>query len=61
MLVYPGLAVIGKMGSDDAKLHSLASIVYVLVLIFCHLVVSGLDVPILSRPPQKQVELCVLD
>ena len=38
--MYPELAVVGVLGSDDA-LGFLVSVSNVLMLTFCHLVISG--------------------
>lgn len=62
MLEYLGLALVGELVSDDAVLH-LASVDYILVLAFHHLVVSDVSwpgCPDWNRPLRRQLELCVL-
>ena len=61
VLGYPELALVGELGSDGAKLH------WCLLIKFLHLpfarwlplVFTGLGAQVWSRPPLRQVELCV--
>ena len=45
MLGYPGLAVMGELGSDNVQLHWFLSVAYVLVLASNHLVISSVNWP----------------
>ena len=44
---YPGLSVVGELGSDSAK-KKMSSVASVLALAFCHLLISS-DISFLLR------------
>lgn len=59
-LVYPGLAIVGEVGFDSAKMQYflLIAFLYLPFAICFSLVLTGLGVLDWSSPPLKQVELC---
>ena len=72
MLVYPGLAVVGKLGSDDGKVYWLLLLIvlHLPLTIWLSLVLAGLGVSVLCLPlvslgccwtPGRSVTLAVAD
>ena len=45
MMVYPGLAMLGELGSDDASQVNVVSVAYILMLASCHLIISSATYP----------------
>ena len=39
VMVYPGLSMVGELGSDDQV--TVVSVAYVLMLAFCHLIIAS--------------------
>ena len=56
VLGHPGLAVVGELGSDGARLHW--SFAYVFELAFCHLVITGVNWPVCLRLDKSSSEAC---
>ena len=63
MLVYPGLDVVGELGSVHAKLYFILLLMLLCLpfTIWLSLVLTGLGVLHWSRPSCRQVEICDLE